>query len=134
MFDSDKVVNFLTEEGKKKYPEINAKYPPEPGDIRDASDSKINRYIELIRYLDKSKLKKTTAEVEKFLSEGYEIDPRNVYITENGEITSHAFSPPEANNAVTAIRRHSNLLKRTFGYSSPYGRSGDNIVDGSYPG
>ncbi|MGZ9413709.1 putative immunoglobulin-blocking virulence protein [Mycoplasma sp. Z386] len=120
--NGDKVREFLTDEGKQKYPELKA--------LKDKNE----RYARIISYIDPNKFTKTSQAVETMLGKGYVIEPenRNVYIDANGEINSYSFEP--LINGVVATRKRDNSEKRVFGYSSQWSRSPEDVQKGVYPG
>ncbi len=63
LLNSPNVINFLTEEGKQKYPTMKF-------------DSPIQRNIWLINHLDKTKFTKLAKDAEAFLSQGLAISGR----------------------------------------------------------
>ncbi|WP_051675863.1 putative immunoglobulin-blocking virulence protein [Ureaplasma canigenitalium] len=121
LFESPNVVNFLTEEGKKKYPQIK--------NIQDRD----LRYITYLKYLDYTKFTKLSSEAEKELKKGYTLGGE-VYIEADGSINSHTFSPPAENNNVIAEYTRNNYKRRVFSYNSPWKRSPSDILNGSYDG
>ncbi|WAM10074.1 hypothetical protein ONA24_02100 [Mycoplasmopsis cynos] len=74
--NGDKVVEFLTDEGKKLYPEL-----------KKIKNEKIKR-LRIISYIDITKFVLTSDKLEGELSQGYVIKPDNdnIYITEDGKI------------------------------------------------
>ncbi|WP_036429959.1 putative immunoglobulin-blocking virulence protein [Mycoplasmopsis felis] len=122
LINSDNVVNFLKEDAKPMYPEIK-NHP-----------NKTYREYWLINNLDFSLFTKLSSAAENFLKKGETLDPRNAYITENGEWESHSYSPPDEFNTVTTLRIRDNQHKRAFGYDTWYGRSPSNIKEGRYDG
>ncbi|BAW18461.1 hypothetical protein MBVG596_0882 [Mycoplasmopsis bovigenitalium] len=125
LFDSPKIRNFLKEDKKTEYDEMISQ-----GKFK----GKEHRYLWIYSNLDWSKLNKLSSSAQEQLKKGYVLDPSNSYINENGELDSHAYSPPEGHNVVIARRVNDNKNRRTFSYDSPYGRSPDDIRDGVYPG
>ncbi|MCU9931801.1 hypothetical protein NW733_03880 [Mycoplasmopsis felis] len=96
--------------------------------------NKTYREYWLINNLDFSLFTKLSSAAENFLKKGETLDPRNAYITENGEWESHSYSPPDEFNTVTTLRIRDNQHKRAFGYDTWYGRSPSNIKEGRYDG
>ena len=123
LFESENVVNFLTEQGKKEYPEMKSKFV-----------SKDHKYAWLYQHLDLTKFTQLSNESESYLKEGYTPDPDNAYVDENGKISSHAYSPAKGYNSVTSRMENDNWNRRVFGYKSWYGRTPGNLVEGNYPG
>ncbi|MCU9938976.1 hypothetical protein NWE60_02145 [Mycoplasmopsis felis] len=78
--------------------------------------NKTYREYWLINNLDFSLFTKLSSAAENFLKKGETLDPRNAYITENGEWESHSYSPPDEFNTVTTLRIRDNQHKRAFGY------------------
>ncbi|MGZ9453958.1 putative immunoglobulin-blocking virulence protein [Mycoplasma sp. AC157] len=120
--NGDKVKEFLTEEGQKKYPELKK--------LTDKNE----KYARILAYIDPNKFTKTSDAVDDLLGKGYVINPenRNVYIDANGQINSYAFDP--LINGVVATRKRDNSEKRVFGYSSQWSRSPEDVRNGVYPG
>lgn len=121
LLNSPNVINFLTEEGKQKYPTMKF-------------DSPIQRNIWLINHLDKTKFTKLAKDAEAFLSQGLAISGRSAIINEDGTLSSLAFAPDDQFNTVTSRVSRDNRERRVFGYDSPYGRSPDSVWEGSYQG
>ncbi|MFZ8230705.1 putative immunoglobulin-blocking virulence protein [Mycoplasmopsis bovis] len=121
LLNNPNVVNFLKEDAKKEYPNKNF-------------DSIVQRQIWLIHNLDQTKFTKLAKDAESFLSQGLVISPRAAIINEDGTISSHGFAPDDQFNTVTSRISRDNRERRVFGYDSPYGRSPDNVWEGSYPG
>ncbi|WP_027334547.1 putative immunoglobulin-blocking virulence protein [Mycoplasmopsis felifaucium] len=122
IINSPNVVNYLKEEAKPLYPEMMRK------------PNKIEREYWLINNLDLSLFTKLSAQSEKFLKEGYTLDPDNGYVNERGEWESHTYNPPDGFNTVTTRMIRDNQYKRAFGYDTWYPRSSENIKSGKYPG
>ncbi len=89
LLNSPNVINFLTEEGKQKYPTMKF-------------DSPIQRNIWLINHLDKTKFTKLAKDAEAFLSQGLAISGRSAIINEDGTLSSLAFAPDDQFNTVTS--------------------------------
>ncbi|WP_208894850.1 putative immunoglobulin-blocking virulence protein [Ureaplasma diversum] len=122
LFDNgDKVLDFLTDEGKQKYPEIK-KLSGAP------------KYLRLLQYLDMSKFTELTAEAEKNIKEGFIIDPRNLYVDENGRLSSNTYSPLPGHNKVTSRLERDNEQYRTFGHKTPFNRPPSSVGTGDYYG
>ncbi|QBF34606.1 putative immunoglobulin-blocking virulence protein [Mycoplasmopsis phocirhinis] len=122
LFDTDKVKEFLNEEGKAKY------------DTFDFGGSKNYRYVWLYKHLDFDKFTKLSATAENYLAQGYVLDPRNTYFNENGEIESHGYNLPDEYNGTISRLQRDNTTRRVFGFNSPYNRSPEDIKNGTYPG
>ncbi|MGZ9413700.1 putative immunoglobulin-blocking virulence protein [Mycoplasma sp. 480] len=121
--NGDKVVNFLTEEGKKAYyKELKAHKNEDWAKLK------------IISFLDMTKFTKLSSNAIKNLGEGMVIydDNSNVYINDDGEIDSYAVSP--LINSVTARITRDNSKKRVFGYNDWRARYPDEIRNGTYPG
>ncbi|MBU4690546.1 putative immunoglobulin-blocking virulence protein [Mycoplasma sp. ES3157-GEN-MYC] len=125
LFDSPNVVNFLKPGKAEIYKKMLA---------NNEFESKEHRYTWLFENFDITKVTKLTSNAENYLAKGYTTDPHNVYINENGEIDSHAYSPPEEFNTVTSRLKRDNYTRRVFSYNSEWGRSPDDIRNGNYPG
>ena len=123
LFDTDNVVNFLNEQGKKEYPNMKIKF------VSDA-----HKYAWLYAHLDFSKFTKLSANSEKYLQEGLTPDPDNSYVNENGELDSYAYSPAKEYNTVTSRLANDNANRRVFGYNEWYNRSPNGLANGDYPG
>ncbi|MBN3534863.1 putative immunoglobulin-blocking virulence protein [Mycoplasma procyoni] len=120
--NGDAVVNFLTDEGKRLYPELKK--------IQD----KDVRYIKIISYLDFSKFTKISEAANNDLNKGLTIgeDNANVYVNEKGELDSYSRDPlinPVQNSLI-----RDNTHRRVFGYSSYYGRTPGRVDEGTYEG
>ncbi|QVK02543.1 putative immunoglobulin-blocking virulence protein [Mycoplasma mycoides] len=123
LLDSPKVVDFLKEDAKKKYPELKTKFK-----------TKTQEYIWLIHNLDKSKFTTIASRSEKYLKEGLTISPRNAFINENGEIDSHSWGPPAQFNTVTSRMQRDNSEYRIFDYDAWQTRTPGDIDAGNFPG
>lgn len=122
LFDNgDKVYEFLTEEGKQKYPKIKK--------LSGAA-----KYLRLLQYFDMSKFTVLTPEAEKNIKEGFIIDPRNLYVDENGRLSSNTYSPLPGHNKVTSRLERDNEQYRTFGYKTPFNRTPSSVGTGDYYG
>ncbi|MDJ1648119.1 putative immunoglobulin-blocking virulence protein [Mycoplasma phocimorsus] len=129
LFMSEKVKDFLTEEGKRDYPSfvsIDA--------ARTNQDKKIERFIQLFGVFDYSKLNAISQRVKDYLKEGLYIEKaeRNVYINENGELDSYAFTP--LYNSVTGRMTRDNSEKRPFAFNETWPISPQGILDNDTPG
>ncbi|CCP24369.1 putative immunoglobulin-blocking virulence protein [Mycoplasmopsis cynos] len=120
--NGDKVVEFLTDEGKKLYPEL-----------KKIKNEKIKR-LRIISYIDITKFVLTSDKLEGELSQGYVIKPDNdnIYITEDGKLDSYSRTPLINGSVERLIKDNSEL--RTFDYNSYYGRTGKSVEEGTYPG
>lgn len=122
LFDNgDKVLDFLTEEGKKKYPEIKK--------LSGAA-----KYLRLLEHLDMSKFTLLTPEAEKNIKEGFIIDGRNLYVDSEGRLSSNTYSPLPGHNKVTSRLERDNEQFRTFGYKTPFNRPPSSVGTGDYHG
>ncbi|BAP01184.1 hypothetical protein MCAL160_0749 [Mycoplasmopsis californica HAZ160_1] len=117
------LLKFLTEEGRKQYPEMKNKFV-----------SKDHRYAWLLRHLDKTKFTTLSSEAEEMLKKGYVLDPRNAYVDENGNLKSHAYSPPDENNQVLAQYKGDNQDRKAFGNPDPWPESPQDISEGNFRG
>ncbi|MDJ1646587.1 putative immunoglobulin-blocking virulence protein [Mycoplasma phocimorsus] len=129
LFMNENVVNFLTAEGRRKYPNI-----PTIAQAKVDNDKKIERFLELFLYFDYGKIKEVSDQVKKFLKEGLYIEKneRNVYINEQGQLDSHAFSP--IYNTVTTRLKKDNEELRAFGFDTYWPISPGAILDNEIPG
>ncbi|WBP83845.1 putative immunoglobulin-blocking virulence protein [Mycoplasmopsis edwardii] len=120
--NGDAVYEYLTDEGKKLYPEL-----------KKIKHEKV-RKLRIISYIDTSKFVLTSDRINKNLEKGYVLkeDNDNIYITADGKLDSYSESPLINVAADRLIKDNSSL--RTFGYNSYYGRTGKSIEDGTYPG
>lgn len=125
LFDSPKIREFLKDDKKSEYDTMIS---------QNKFKGKEHRYLWIYNNLDWSKLNKLSSAAQEQLKKGYVLDPNNAYINENGELDSHAYSPPEGHNVVIGRRVNDNKNRRTFSYDSPYGRTPDDIRYGRYPG
>ncbi|WP_434341651.1 putative immunoglobulin-blocking virulence protein [Mycoplasma putrefaciens] len=123
LFDSPNVVKFLNSKAQAEYPQK----------IREFK-TKEEKYAWLLANLDKTKFTRIGSRAEAYLKEGYALDPRNAFINEDGVIDSYAYSVPDKYNGVVSRVTRDNLIRRVFGYNSPYTRSPDDVRDGIYPG
>ncbi|WP_031489049.1 putative immunoglobulin-blocking virulence protein [Ureaplasma canigenitalium] len=90
--------------------------------------------LELLQYLEFSKLNKQSSKAIEYLRQGFTLNPDNVYINENGEIDSYSYTPPtKYNQSINRLQRD-NLEKRIFGYNSYHGRTPNQVERGDYPG
>ncbi|MBU4693064.1 putative immunoglobulin-blocking virulence protein [Mycoplasma sp. CSL7491-lung] len=133
--NGDKIKEFLTDEGVQKYDQIKQipgtyEYYDRAGNRHEIKISD----IALITYIDFEKFKNPTLNARKQLEQGYFIDPDdpNIYITENGELDSHTYSPIV--NKVTAEYERNNTEKRVFGFKTIYTRNPEQIANGGYYG
>lgn len=122
LIESGKIYNYLSSEGQAKYNDIMK------------IEGYYTRNIQLIRYLDLSKLTEQSAWIKEQLSKGYTIGEDNVYINANGEISSYSASPPDKHNGTTSRMIRDNLTKRVFGYNSWHWRAPGQVDEGIYPG
>ncbi|MCT4469637.1 putative immunoglobulin-blocking virulence protein [Mycoplasma sp. HS2188] len=122
LFDSDKVKEFLNDEGKQQY------------DTMDFQGSKQWRYVWLYQHLDFNKFTKISATAEKYLAQGYVLDPRETYFTENGELESSVWNLPDEFNGTISRLKRDNLTRRVFSYDTQWNRSPEDIKNGTYPG
>ncbi|QKT05252.1 putative immunoglobulin-blocking virulence protein [Mycoplasma sp. OR1901] len=133
--NGDKIKEFLIPEGVEKYDEIRRipgsyEYYDRAGNRREIKISD----VALITYIDFDKFKRPTLNAQNQLQKGYFIDPNdpNIYITENGELDSHTYSPIV--NKVTAEYERNNVEKRVFGHKTIYNRNPEQIANGGYNG
>ncbi|PZW01585.1 putative immunoglobulin-blocking virulence protein [Metamycoplasma auris] len=124
LLESENVVNFLNEDAAKKW--------------RDKEnlhfDSKDLKYAWLIKNLDYSKFTKLSKGALEYLGQGYTASADNVYVDENGELSSYAFSPAPGYNSVTTRQEKDNRERRAFAIDGYYGRNSGDIASGDYPG
>ncbi|MDJ1648114.1 putative immunoglobulin-blocking virulence protein [Mycoplasma phocimorsus] len=129
LFMSNNVQNFLTEEGKAKYSSIVSIEA-----AKTSQDKKIERFIELFNVFDYSKLSAVSQRVKNYLKEGLYIETseRNVYVNENGELDSYAFTP--LYNSVTGRMTRDNSEKRPFAFNETWPISPEGILNNDTPG
>nr|VZR97476.1 hypothetical protein MF5295_00330 [Mycoplasma feriruminatoris] len=123
LLDSPNVVNFLKDDAKEKYKELNPKFK-----------TNTQRYIWLIANLDKSKFTKIASTSEKYLEQGLTISPRSAFINEKGEIDSNGWGTPDEFNSTTSRIQKDNSSYRIFSYDTPYNRPSNLVESGNYPG
>ncbi|KNG79004.1 putative immunoglobulin-blocking virulence protein [Mycoplasma sp. HU2014] len=123
LFDSPNVKKFLKDEAQKIYDQMIATFK-----------SKEEKYAWLIANLDSTKFTTIGPRAEAYLKEGLALDPRNVYINEDGVIDSYSYNIPDRYNTVTSRITRDNLERRVFNYNSPYTRSAEDVRNGTYPG
>ncbi|QKT05370.1 putative immunoglobulin-blocking virulence protein [Mycoplasma sp. OR1901] len=116
---------FLTEDAKIKYPQMLAE---------KKFVNELHRKIWIIKNLDFSKFTKMAPEGDRFLKKGMVLDPRSAYLNANGEWTSSGWSGPKQFNGVIMERERNNSQKRAFDYDTAWGRSPEEIQNGTYPG
>ncbi|WP_215773290.1 putative immunoglobulin-blocking virulence protein [Mesomycoplasma hyorhinis] len=136
-FDSNGRETF-TDENKLKLEKWQVKYNEQSDEVKAAKqleqDAKNVKYAKLIYYLDYNKLVKGSKENEEYLKKGFTINPDNTNITVDADGTLHSYSWSPILNQVTSLLQRDNEERRAFGYSSYYGRSGGDILNGTYEG
>ncbi|QKT05237.1 putative immunoglobulin-blocking virulence protein [Mycoplasma sp. OR1901] len=128
--NGDKIKEFLTEEGQKLYPELRKI----PGVYKHNNGILTFSDLAILNYIDYDKFTKPSANTVHNLSKGLFIDPdeRNIFVNENGELDSAAYSP--LYNKVVAELTRNNSEKRVFGNNSYESRSPESIANGEYKG
>ncbi|MDJ1649003.1 putative immunoglobulin-blocking virulence protein [Mycoplasma phocimorsus] len=129
LFMSDNVKRFLTKDGQDKYHTFVS-----ISDAKSSQDKKIERFIELFNVFDYSKLSAVSQRVKNYLKEGLYIETseRNVYVNENGELDSYAFTP--LYNSVTGRMTRDNSEKRPFAFNETWPISPEGILNNDTPG
>ncbi|MBU4689448.1 putative immunoglobulin-blocking virulence protein [Mycoplasma zalophidermidis] len=125
LFDSPNVKKFLKEGKDIEYQKMLD---------NNEFKSKEHRYSWLYKNFDFTKVTKLTSNAEAQLAKGFTTDPDNVYINENGEIDSYAYSPAPDFNSVTSRLKRDNYTRRVFSYNTEWMRNPDDVKNGIYPG
>ncbi|WP_435129935.1 putative immunoglobulin-blocking virulence protein [Mycoplasma sp. 6243] len=107
------------------------KNPADYEKFKNYPDKTVRDWL-LIENIDFSKFTQIDPSAYSELQKGFVLDPREIYITEDGKINSHAFGQPDEFNSVLGVQTRDNETRRTFRISGPFGRDGDSILSGNY--
>ncbi|ENY68814.1 Hypothetical protein, predicted transmembrane protein [Metamycoplasma auris 15026] len=123
LFESENVVNFLKKEAADQWRSNTLHF-----------GSKDLKYAWLIKNLDYSKFTTLSKGALDYLEQGYTATADNVYVDENGQLSSYGFEPAPGYNSVTTRQEKDNRERRAFAIDGYYGRNSGDIEAGEYPG